>query len=113
MVRFSSKSVQLHSKASQGEESHLTSNGAGRHSFARAPIELHIAFTLNKSLPFNGKFGALVEKRGVSQHRELLEETVGTDSRGAGCHLLGYISNALQWPFSHVFYSANSDDFCS
>ena len=61
MVKFSSKSVQLHSKASQGEES-LRSNGAGRHSFARAPIELHIAFTLNKSLPFNGKFGASVEK---------------------------------------------------
>ena len=112
MVKFSSKSVQLHSKASQGEYS-LTSNGAGRHSFARAPIELHIAFTLNKSLPFNGKFGASMEKRGVSQHRELLEVAVGTDSRGAGCHLLGYISNALQWPFSHVFYSANSDDFSS
>ena len=84
MIKFSSKSVQLHSKASQGEESHLTSNGAGRHSFARAPIELHIAFTLNKSLPFNGKFGASVEKRGVSQHRELLEVVAGTDSRGAG-----------------------------
>ena len=112
MIKFSSKSVQLHSKASQGEYS-LTSNGAGRHSFARAPIELHtsllhltkVCLLTENSVP-RWKNAAFHSTESLSRWLlgQIVEGPVAIFWGTYPMHCNGHLA---------TFYSANSDDFCS